>query len=137
LTGFGTVLLPAKTTFPPDPVFEFQGLAGVQTMQLIVSALSAHSLQLLDFVNESGSPVGPSLQVNLQPGQAAALNLNADSLGLKLRQRTEIQPTVAIPPSTTSVPTNFPCQASAEVFDRLTGRTWTQRTGTRPSPTVR
>jgi hypothetical protein len=99
-TGFGTMLVLA-TEVPANPVFEFQGLAGGQTMQLIVTAAIPIDpcLATLSFQDRNGNTVGQSMQVDLQPGQS-------------------------ITPST-----NSSCQAKTEVFDNLPGRTWTYQVG--------
>ena len=47
LTGYGTVLVPAKSAYPTTPVFAFQGLAGGQTMRLVVSAFPPASCAYL------------------------------------------------------------------------------------------
>ena len=84
----------------------------------------------LAFVDAKGNPVGPSLQVNLNPGAAALLDLNANELGLKVGQRTDVRPIVSISPSSTGgPPINSACSASAEVFGNFTGRTHTHQEG--------
>jgi hypothetical protein len=124
-TGFGTMLVPA-TEVPANPVFEFQGLAGGQTMQLIVTAAvpTDPCFATLSFQDRNGNTVGQSMPVNLQPGQSTFLNLNANTIGLAAGQRIELQPIVTETPST-----NSSCQAKTEVFDNLTGRTWTYQVG--------
>jgi len=138
LSGHGTVLVPAKSAYPARPVFAFQGLAGGQTMRLVVSAFPPNPCAgALGFANEDGNPVGPSLQVNLQPGQAAVLDLNSDTLGLEPGQRMELQPVVSTTPSTAAGPAiPSACQANAEVFDNASGRTATYQTGAKALPAV-
>jgi hypothetical protein len=120
-TGFGTVLAPAVDV-PANPVFAFQGLAGGQTMQLTVTAAgsAAPCFATLSFADRDESPVGTSMQAALPAGQTTSLNLSADALNLKAGQRAELQPVVAVEASS-----NSSCLASAEVFDNVTGRTWT------------
>jgi hypothetical protein len=121
-TGFGTVLVPGKTMFPPNPIFELQGLAWEQTMRLIVSADPPNPCAAtLGFVDSKGSPMGQSMQVDLKPGDTEWLDLNANTLGLKLGQRVEVQPIVTMTSPASS------CQASVEVFDDVSGRTWTHQ----------
>jgi hypothetical protein len=123
-TGFGTVLVPVTTEIPAQPVFDFQGLAAGQTMQLIVTAAipTDSCLATLSFADRKGNPVGPNMQAQLAPWQTTSLNLNADTLGLAPRTRIELKPIVTIMRATT-------CQASVEVFDNRTGRTWTYQSG--------
>ena len=132
-TGAGTVLVPGEAVFPPSPAFEFQGVAGAETMRLIVSAYPpAPCAATLRFVDDSGSPVGMSMPVNLEPGQTASLDLTANMLGLQPGQRMEIQPIVSTMPSVTSgPPIRSACLGSAEVFDQVTGRTATYQSGGR------
>jgi hypothetical protein len=134
VTSFETVLVPDTPGFSRDPIFEFQGLAGGQTIQLIVSAAFPQTPcnVNLGFDNESGNPVAPGKQVNLEPGQSASLELRAESLGLQGGQQMELQPFVIPAPSITAgPPIRSACQASAEVFDTLTGRTMTYQVGGR------
>ena len=122
LTGFGTVLVPGKVMFPPTPNFELQGLAWEQTMRLIVSAFPQNpSAATLSFADGNGSPVGSSMQVDVQPGETKLLDLNANALGLTLGKRVEVRPIVTLTSAVSS------CQASAEVFDHVSGRTWTHQ----------
>jgi len=138
LTGYGTVLVPAEDAFPPNPVFAFQGLAGGQTIRLVVSAFPPGPCAgTLGFVHRDGSPAGPSHQVSLQPGQAAMLDLNSVTLGLQAGQRIELQPVVSTTPSTAAgAPIPSACLASAEVFDNATGRSGTYQTGAKELPAV-
>jgi hypothetical protein len=62
------------------------------------------------------------------------VDLNADSLGLKLGQLIEVLPTVSVTQQVVgAAPTNSYCQASVQVFDNRTGRTWTYQAGERES----
>lgn len=136
LTGDGTVLVPGEIAYPPNPQFAFQGLAARQTMRLIVAAVPPNfCVGTLGFVNKDGSPVGPSLQVNLAPGQAALLDLNSATLGLQPGQRMELQPMVRGTPATAARPAvSSACLANAEVFDNATGRSATYQTGASALP---
>jgi hypothetical protein len=138
LTGYGTVLAPAVNAVSPAPAFLPQGLADGQTMRLIVVAYPPDPcIGLLSFADKNGTPLGSSMPVNLTPGTATSLDLNANSLGLKLGQRIEVQPAVTAQPSITSgPPITSACQASVEVFDHLTGRTWTYQLGGLQLPAV-
>jgi hypothetical protein len=54
-----------------------------------------------------------------------SIDLNADTLSLRLGQRIEAQPTLTVTAPAAAVPLNSVCQASSQVFDHFTGRTWT------------
>jgi hypothetical protein len=130
LTGFGTLLAPAPAveSLSALPSFVPQGLAAGQTMRLNVVAFPPDPcIGQLSFADKNGAPVGSSMPVNLNPGMVTSLDLNADTLGLKLGQHIEVQPVVSAAPSA-SVPIASTCQGSVEVFDHLTGRTWTYQT---------
>ncbi len=134
-TGFGRVLIPGDTAFAAHPVFAFQGLALGQTIQLIASAFANTGCSgTLGFADVDGNPVGPTKQVTLQPGQTASLELQAGTLGLAPRQRKEIQPVVSPLVSAAAGATDSACQATTEVFETITGRTWTYQPGERELP---
>jgi hypothetical protein len=138
LTGFGTVLAPAVNAVSPAPAFLPQGLAAGQTMRLNIVAIPPDPcIGLLSLADKNGTPLGPTMRVNLTSGTATSLDLNANSLGLKLGQRIEVQPAVTAQPSITSgPPITSACQGSVEVFDHLTGRTWTYQLGGLQLPAV-
>jgi hypothetical protein len=133
LTGFGTVLAPAPAaqSISGVPGFFPQGLAGGQTMRLNVVAFPPGPCTgVLSFADKNGARLGPSLPVNLTPGMAASLDLNADALGLKVGEHMEVQPVISASPSISAgPPITSACQGSVEVFDHLTGRTWTYQSG--------
>jgi hypothetical protein len=133
LTGFGTVLAPAPAVQSVSgvPGFFPQGLAGGQTMRLNVVAYPPDPcIGQLSFTDKNGAPLGTSMAVNLTPGAATSLDLNADALGLKVGQHLEVQPEVSTTPSISAgPPITSACQGSVEVFDHLTGRTWTYQSG--------
>ncbi len=140
-TGFGTVFTPAPA-FPPGPADAAglvpQGVAAGQTMRLNVLALPPNPCDaILSFADQNGNPVGPNQQVSLNPGTGASLDLDANTLGLRLAQRAEIQPMVvptAEAPAAAQI--SSVCQASVEVFTRATGRTSTYQTATAQLPAV-
>ena len=81
------------------------------------------SVATLSFANGAGNLIGTSLNVSLNPGQSAPLDLNSSVLGLQRGQRIEVQPKITL-----QVPVNSgssACGATSEVFDQATGRTWT------------
>ena len=132
LLGFGTVLT-SVPMWPPDPSASTllpQGLAGGQTMQLNVQANAPNPcVATLSFADKNGSPLGSSEAVNVPPGTVMSLALNANTLGLQLGQRINVQPIVTVTsPTTSGPPINSVCQASVEVFDHVTGRTETYQT---------
>jgi hypothetical protein len=72
----------------------------------------------LGFVNSNGSPVGPSLRVNLASGQTESLTLDSDIFGLTVGQRMEVRSVVT---PLAGLPSR--CEAIAEVVDNQTGLT--------------
>ena len=139
LTGFETLLVPGRSVLSANTGFEFQGLAGGQTIRFIVSSYPPYPcVAILGFANRSGRSVGPSRQVNLEPGQTATLDLDAETLGLEWGQRIEAQPTISADPSTKfGAAAISVCEGSAEVFDHFTGRTWTYQYGGSELPAVK
>jgi hypothetical protein len=119
-SGFGALLTTEDELAPAPASLAPQGLAGSQTMRLIATAFPpVPCAGTLTFADSKGNPIGPSLQVNLSPGQSALLDLNGSVLGLQPGQRIEVQPRVTVQAPGSS------CGASADVFDQATGRTWT------------
>jgi hypothetical protein len=135
LTGFGTVLVPDNSVSFRPPAFDFQGVAGGQTMRLMLVAFPfAPCDATVSFADRAGNALGQGRQVNLAPGTAMPVDLNADSLGLKLGQLIEVLPTVSVTQQVVGAAhTNSYCQASVQVFDNRTGRTWTYQAGERES----
>jgi hypothetical protein len=125
ITGFGTVLSRALQPGAPVPALGPQILAGGQTMRVNVVAGSDPCVGQVGFNDLNGNSLVPSSPVNLSPGTGKSIDLNADSLSLRLGQRIEAQPALTVTQPTAAVPLNSVCQASVEVFDHLTGRTWT------------
>ena len=78
----------------------------------------------VSFTDKNGNPIGSTLPVNLSPGTGTSLDLNADSLKLRLGQSTEVLPTIAVATPLAAAALNSVCQTSVEVFDHFTGRTW-------------
>ena len=64
--------------------------------------------------------MGASLPVDLNPGEAAFLDLARNALPNGPPIRVEVRPVVTLEPG----PTPSICLASAETFDAVTGRTW-------------
>jgi len=70
----------------------------------------------LSFADSSGNVIGKPMSVNLNPGQAAFLELPGTAVVSKFGQRAEIQPVVDV---VVGVPNA--CIASTEVYTTLTG----------------
>lgn len=129
---------------PPQPVepvfapsFGPQTLAMGQTIAIHAAALPPSPMHppqpciaVLSFADANGMPVGPSMPVQLMPGQVKSLELSADDLGLKHGDFIELQSMVmpAMMMSGTA-PNVSECLASAEVFDSHTGLTLTYQAG--------
>lgn len=73
----------------------------------------------LGFQNSSGTPVGQSASVQLEPGQSASLAIKGGTLVSSIGQRAEVLPVVVV--NGGDSPNG--CIASAEVFDNLLGVT--------------
>jgi len=99
--------------------FPMIGITRSQTLQINLVAYPVDPcFAQLGFQNSSGSAVGTTLRVTLQPGQSASLAINGNTLANSFGQRVEVLPTVV--PNPNSAPG---CQASAEVFDSVLGIT--------------
>jgi hypothetical protein len=105
---------------PVPPVFGMIGIAASQTLRL---AVVAHPPQpcfgVLSFADSNGSPVGPSKTVSLGPGQGDYLDLPGAPIHPGGPVRVEVMPIVT-PEPTTSGGTSA-CQATAEIFDTVSG----------------
>lgn len=114
-TSLGAVLIPPslRSTLAP------QGLAAGQTMRLIATAVApGPCVATLSFAGSDGSPIGPTLQVDLMAGQSDSLDF-ASPESLQPGQRIEVQPKVTLRTG------NSACRAVSEVYDQATGRTST------------
>lgn len=136
LSGFGTVLEPLAQPGASASSLVPQILAGGQTMRFNAVAGAANSCTgQISFADNNGSPMGPSMPLNLAPNAGTSLDLNADSLSLKLGQHIEVQPILTVTPQVTAgPPLNSVCLASVEVFDHLSGRTWTYQSASASLP---
>ena len=143
-TAFSTLVVPATPVLvtpgsneipPGPPQFGMQGLALGQVLRLNVVAYPPSPayppnpcVASLAFADRNGGAVGPATTVSLNPGQSASLDLNSGTIIANLGtssfalfgQRAEVRPVVTLVPT----PAANACQASAEVFDTFTGRTW-------------
>jgi hypothetical protein len=144
-TGVATVLTPAPLS-PPNPLYPAgpitpsltpQNLAGGQAMRLNVVAFSpTPCMATLSFADKHGKSLGTSQQVNVSPGTGTYLDLTADALSLQLGQRLDVQPIVTVTTPIGAAAISSACQASVEVFDRLSGRTMTYQTAAVQLPAV-
>jgi hypothetical protein len=127
VTGFGTTLAPVGRDPGPNGLGA-QILAGGQTMRFdIFAAGTDPCVAQVAFYDKNGNALMPSVPVHLASGTGTTVDLNADALGFKLGQEIEVQPTITPTAPATAVPQNSACNASVEVFDHLTGRTWSHQ----------
>lgn len=112
-SGVTNVLVPGAVSFPPSPAFGQLGVTSVQTVRLNVVAFPPNPCDgTLSFVNSAGVVVGTTLNVQLAPGQAAALNVPGSLVVTKSGQRAELHPVVSVGDGS--------CVASVEVFANST-----------------
>jgi hypothetical protein len=134
-TGFGVALTSSGLPAPP-PSLAPQGLAGGQAMRLIATAHPPiPCIATLSFADGKGAPIGPSLSVDLKPGESKVLDLDSTALNLPVGQRIEVQPRVTLQGPVNASPgeegtrheraVGPACAAVADVFDKTTGRTST------------
>jgi hypothetical protein len=130
------LVAPGPSEIAPSPAqFGMQGPALGQVSRLNVAAYAPNPayppdpcVASLGFADRNGNAVGPVTTVGLNPGQSASLDLNSSTvitnLGISsfalFGQRVEVRPVVTLV-QTSAVNA---CQASAEVYDTFTGRTW-------------
>lgn len=130
VTGFGSMLTTTTGLAPPPATLAPQGLAFGQIMRLTAAAFPTDPCDAtLSFANSEGTAVGPSLTVNLSPGQSHSLDLTSAALKLTPGHSIVIQPIVALQPIIgTTVVSPPACMLSTDVFDVVLGRTWTYQT---------
>jgi len=127
LTGLSLVATPQPDPSLPNvaPRFGMVGLALGQVLRLNVVAFPpspcSAAIGFLDANGQVPQP-DPGKTVYLNPGEAAFVDLPAGALGLPFGQRAELQPVVTLQPGANG---SSACQATAEIYDRVTGRTWT------------
>ncbi|HLZ42796.1 MAG TPA: hypothetical protein VKQ11_17645 [Candidatus Sulfotelmatobacter sp.] len=127
LLGLAASALAQSTSQPLQ--FSLVGVTKNQTLRLSAIGGDGGCLATLSFMDSTGTAVGRSAQLNLQPGQATWLDLPGSLVATRLGQRAEIQPLVTPIPGTVA-----DCIAGAEVFDNLT--TW-DRVYRPPNPNFR
>jgi hypothetical protein len=127
--GVGSVFGRGVTTIHAAPVFVPQGVPYGQNIRITALAPpDSACVALLSFEDSNGNPVGPTRNVNLQPGNMTSLDFNANSLSGQAGQRVEIQPFVTL--HNTAGGATGPasaCEAAVEVYDQHTGQTSTRQ----------
>lgn len=81
----------------------------------------------VSFNNGNDVALIPAVQVNLTPGTGTTVDLNADALNFRIGQEIEVQPGLTPTAPVAAVAQNSVCVASVEVFDHLSGRTWSHQ----------
>jgi hypothetical protein len=128
LTGFEAVLESVPQPGASSPGLGPQILAGGQTMRMDVLASGVDPcVAQVQFNDANGNPLIPASSANLTPGTGTIVDLNSEALGLRLGQNIEVQPVVTPTAPAAAVAQNSVCNASVEVFDHLTGRTWSHQ----------
>jgi hypothetical protein len=127
-SGFSLVLAPGAIAYPPIPIFPLLGVAWGQVLRLNLVAWPPNPLApaiciaQLSFVDKSGNPAGPAPKVvNLSEGHSDFLDVAGERLVAQFGQRAELRPVVTIAPNAAAPSV---CAATAEVYDRFSGRTW-------------
>ena len=137
LTGIGTILNPVPPPGASVPALGPQVLAGLQTMRVNVVAYPPDPcVGQISFTDKNGNPIGSTMPVNLSPGAVTSLDLNANTLGLRLGQSIEVQPIMAVTPPLAAAAVNSVCETSVEVFDHLTQRTESYQSSLASLPAV-
>ena len=107
-------VLPSGETY-----FPMIGMTLGQTLQInLVAYPPDPCFAQIGFLNSNGAFVGHVSDVTLQPGQAASLSIDGNSLTTAFGQRVELMPQIVVNPNSPSV-----CHATAEVFGDLIGAT--------------
>lgn len=109
-SGVTNVLVAGAVGYLPVPTFALLGVTSTQTVRLNVVAYPPTPCDgTLSFLNTNGSIVGSTLNFQLEPGQAASLDLPGSTLIAVAGQRVEVNPVV-------SAGSGSGCVASVEVF---------------------
>jgi hypothetical protein len=121
LTHVTSVAAPQLPEQPPGPPYFGLGPVGVGAFQTVRLNVLAHPpdpcIAVLGFDDANGNPVGSTLPVSLNPGQAAFLDLPSQLVLPNVFGRAEVLPRL------TPLPGAAPagCATSVEVYDQLTG----------------
>ena len=105
-----------------------QILAGGQTMRFDVLASGTDPcVAQVSFNDVNGNPLIPASSVNLAPGTGTIVDLESAALNLRPKQEIEVQPMLTATAPVGAVAQNSVCNASVEVFDGVTGHTWSHQ----------
>ncbi|MBV9267252.1 MAG: hypothetical protein JO061_13865 [Acidobacteriaceae bacterium] len=97
-----------------------QSISARQNMRLIAQAAGGNPcIATLSFGNAAGAPVGPTASVNLEPGQAQALDLDGSAVGLPFAVILPAVQMGSAPAAGGAVAST--CLVTSEVFDTHTG----------------
>jgi hypothetical protein len=125
-TGFTQVATPQLQpgNVNVSPQFGMIGITLGQVLRLNVVAFPPNpclaTIGFLDSTGQTPQP-DPGKTVNLNPGQADHVDLSVALPAVQSGQRREFQPVVTLLPGPNG---SSACQATAEVYDALTGRGW-------------
>lgn len=115
-TRITKVLVPGAVGYPPTPALGMLGVTLNQTVRLNAIAYPPNPCAgTLSFNNANGQQVGNTMSVDLNPGQAAFLDLPGSDVVSGTGQRGEVLPVL-----TTSSTT---CVISAEIYNNSTAGT--------------
>ena len=105
-------------SFSPATNFPMIGVTRAQTLQIHVTAYPPNPCSaMLGFQNSSGSPVGTTKSVTLQPGESASLVLKGSAVTDVNDELVEVLPTINVNSGEPN------CIASVEVFTTSSGVT--------------
>jgi hypothetical protein len=126
-TGLSLVAAPVPQPDLPNvsPQFGMAGIALGQVLRLNVVAYPPSPCSAtIGFLNHNGQwpQPNPDKTVFLNPGEADFIDLPAAALGIQAGARREFQPVVTLESAPNGVSA---CQATAEVYDKSSGRTST------------
>jgi hypothetical protein len=111
------LLIPGLAGITANPAPGLFGITVLQTARLNVVAFPPDPCAgEISFVDAQGAQVGPSLAVNLGPGQAQFLDLPGTALLTRLGQRAELRPVVVSP-------NGGVCVISTEIYSSELGST--------------
>jgi hypothetical protein len=135
--GIGSIFYPgvpllSGPNIAGPPSFVPQGVALGQSIQINAAAAADNPcVAMLSFADASGNPIGPSEQVNLNPGQSASLTFNPNRYTRSGRQ--EYLPQITPNNPTGGQEITPACLGSVEVYAQKAGSTSTFQTS---SPAV-
>jgi hypothetical protein len=130
----GTVVgVPGSVGYPPEPIFGMLSVTALETARLNVVAYPPNPcIGQLRFADKNGNMLGKPLPVNLNPGQAAFLDLPGITLypptpstpgAPSLFPPEPLHPIVTLATASNADVAPTACIASVEVYSPLTGQT--------------